>query len=158
MRYRTLEADTAVYQAIPDELLPDAVAMMKDLTTSVDDLMGLYPSIRRIQAAALALELQRTNVGSVQAYLATIRDVALQSDAVAASAQRALEQSAEEVEIATIAVETATSDVVRGQAIERRAEIVSLQLLDYRNFSSAVLAPFARVGVGFRWLGLKRLK
>ena len=50
-------------------------------------------------------------------------------------------------------VETASDEVVRAAAIEQRAQIVSLQVLDYRNFVSAVIQPMASVGGGLRRLG-----
>jgi hypothetical protein len=152
MRYRALEADAASYDTAEArrELFPDAISRMRDLTASVDDLLGLYSAIRKVQAASLALEVQRADVSAIQVYLAEIRQAAASSDSVAVSAQAALEAALPEVEHATRSVERARGDVARATAVERRAEIVSIQILDYRNFVSATVQPLAK---GLRRVG-----
>jgi hypothetical protein len=160
MRHRSLEADAAAYDT-PEarrELFPDAIAMIRDLIASADDLMSGYPSIRKIQAASLALEIQRSDVDAVQAKLAEIRAAAAQSQIVAPSARSALSAAVLEVDEVARAIHFSATDIVRAAAIERRAEIVSLQVLDNRNFISAVIQPLAGAGEGLRRMARESLK
>jgi len=160
MRYRSLEADALAFDT-PDgrkELFSDAIAMMRDVIASVDDLMGAYPSIRKIQAAALALELQRVDVEAVQMHLDDIRNQAAHFELVAPSAQEALSAALPDVEEATGAIESAKDDIARAAAIDLRAELVSLQVLDYRNFISAVVQPLSSIGKGLSEVARKSLK
>lgn len=155
MRHRSLEADAAAYDTVEgrQQLFPDAIAIMHDLIASTDDLMGVYASIRNIQAAALALELQRSDVNAVQARLEEIRLAAAESEIVASSSRIALATALPDVEEITRTIESAHDDIIRAAAIEKRAQIVSLQVLDYRNFVSAVVQPLAGAGNGLRRLG-----
>ena len=81
-----------------------------------------------------------------------IRRAAAESEIVATSSQEALAAALPDVEEINRTVETARDDLVRAAAIEQRAQIVSLQVLDYRNFVSAVIQPMASVGGGLRRL------
>ena len=135
-RFRTLEADMHAYDTVEGraELFPDAISEISDTARSTEDLMGLFPTIRRIQANALALEMQRANAEAVRAQLDEIKAAAAQSEMVAESTVEALSASDRELDHLKELADAAPDDAARADAIEKRGEVLAAQTLVHRNF------------------------
>lgn len=148
MRLRSVQADVTSYDTAEarKELFPDAISQIQDVWLSLDDFVSLYPSITKMNAAALALKIQGRDINRVREFLADIRNQSLNSDAVGSSTKGALEYAETEIEQAGETAATTLDDDVRARAIEREAELVALQAIDYRNYVSAALKPFSNAG------------
>ena len=145
MRFRSLEADIGSYNtpAGQEELFPDAISLLKDLSASLEDLMACFPKLAEIEAARIALRLQEADVAAAREQMAGIREAAANSDVVAASALRALDVGAPELAHTTEIIENQIDDSVVANAIRKRSSIVAQMLLDYRNFAARVLYKMA---------------
>ena len=130
-RSRSLEADRA---AFGDELLPDTIAMMDDAARTLRDLLASFPTVRRIEAEVLALDLDRSAdaVPTIREQMAAIKAAAIQSGAVTKEAVSALAQNDN-------AIEEATDPLVR-------TSLVADKLLVFRNFVGAVIGGLASYG------------
>jgi hypothetical protein len=136
MRFRSLEADVAAYDTEDGrrELPEDALAMLRDLTSSVEDLMGCFPQLADIEAERLAQRLKDADVPNIIDALSQIRDVAEKSEAVAPSAIEALKVGEPELEHDTEIIDSGASEASRIAATNARDRTVGYMLLVYRNF------------------------
>jgi hypothetical protein len=130
-RSRSLEADRA---AFGDELLPDTIAMMDDAARTLRDLLASFPTVRRIEAEVLALDLDRSAdaVPTIREQMAAIKAAAIRSGAVTEEVISALAQNDD-------AIEEATDPLVR-------TSLVADKLLVFRNFVGAVIGGLASYG------------
>jgi hypothetical protein len=151
MRFRSLEADIAAYDTEEGrrELPEDALAMLRDLASSVEDLMGCFPQLAEIEAERLAQRLKEADVPQIIEALSRIRQVAEDSEAVAASAVEALKAGEPELEHDTQIIESGASEPARIAALHARDRTVGYMLLVYRNFiAGAVKAGSEVAGLG----------
>jgi Leucine-rich repeat (LRR) protein len=151
MRFRSLEADVAAYDTEEGrrELPEDALAMVRDLASSVEDLMGCFPQLADIEAERLAQRLKDTDVLSIVDALSKIREVAEESDAVAPSAVEALKAGEPELEHDNEIIDSGASEPARTAAANARDRTVGYMLLVYRNFiAGAVKAGSELAGLG----------
>jgi hypothetical protein len=134
-----LEADIAAYDTEDGrrELPEDALAMLRDLASSVEDLMGCFPQLAEIEAERLAQRLKDADVPQIIEALSEIREVAEESDAVAPSAIEALR--AGEPEHDAEIINSGTSEAARIAALNARDRTVGYMLLIYRNFVASVV-------------------
>ena len=141
MRSRTLEADIGAYDSAEGrlELLPDALSVLKDLVASVEDLKGCFPQLAEIEATRLAQGLLDAGIDEAVHSMASMRDAAISSDIVAASAIAALKAGEPDVAHANEILREASDLSARATAVKKRAAIVGQMLLDYRNFAASVL-------------------
>jgi hypothetical protein len=60
-RSRSIEADRSAFDSedARRELFPEAIAMVDDVLLSLQDLLAIYPIVRKIEAERLALSIQR---------------------------------------------------------------------------------------------------
>jgi hypothetical protein len=160
MRFRSLEADVAAYDTEDGrrELPEDALAMLRDLTSSVEDLMGCFPQLADIEAERLAQRLKDTDVPGIINALSQIRNVAEASDAVAPSAVEALKVGEPELEHDTEIIDSGASEAARIAAINARDRTVGYMLLVYRNFvAGTVKAGNELAGLGGdTWKGIRK--
>ena len=151
MRFRSLEADIAAYDTEDGrkELPEDALAMLRDLASSVEDLMGCFPQLAEIEAERLAQRLKEADVPQIMEALSQIRRVAEASEAVAPSAVDALKAGEPELEHDTQIIESGASEPARIAALHARDRTVGYMLLVYRNFiAGAVKAGSEVAGLG----------
>jgi hypothetical protein len=151
MRFRSLEADVAAYDTEDGrrELPEDALAMLRDLTSSVEDLMGCFPQLGEIEAERLAQRLKDADIPGIMDALSQIRLVAEGSEAVAPSAVEALKVGEPELEHSTEIIDSDASEAARVAAINARDRTVGYMLLVYRNFvAGAVKAGNELAGLG----------
>ena len=151
MRFRSLEADIAAYDTEEGrgEIPQDALAMLRDLASSVEDLMGCFPQLADIEAERLAQRLKDADVPRVMEALSMIRVAAEKSKAVAPSAVEALKAGEPELEHDAEIINSGASDAARTAALNARDRTVGYMLLVYRNFvASAVKAGSEVAGVG----------
>jgi hypothetical protein len=151
MRFRSLEADVAAYDTEDGrkELPEDVLAMLRDLTSSVEDLMGCFPQLADIEAERLAQRLKEADVPSIIDALSQIRNVAEESEAVAPSAVEALKVGEPELEHDAEIIDSGASEAARIAAINARDRTVGYMLLVYRNFvAGAVKAGNELSGLG----------
>jgi hypothetical protein len=141
MHLNALEGDVSAYDtpAGRDELPADGIAAMQDLARSLQDFVSLYPSIQGLQAAALALQLQRADVDAVHADLRRIEATAAGSDHVEESARLALAAGGDEVEDETALINSPADEQRVAEAVERRALLTSQRILTTRNFLAQLL-------------------
>jgi hypothetical protein len=132
-RSRSIEADRA---AFGDELFPDTIAMLDDTARTLRDLLASFPSVRRIEAEVLALDLDRhaDAIPAIREQMAAIEAAAEKSYAVTAEAIGALTQ-----------IDAATEDAI--DPIVQRS-LVADKLLVFRNFAGAVIRAVASSGRG----------
>jgi len=151
MRFRSLEADIAAYDTDDGrkELPEDALAMLRDLASSVEDLMGCFPQLAEIEAERVAQRLKEVDVPQIIEALSRIRQVAEKSEAVAPSAIEALRAGEPELEHDIQIIESGASEPARIAALHARDRTVGYMLLVYRNFiAGAVKAGSDVVGLG----------
>lgn len=136
MHLNALEGDVVEYDtpAGREELPAGTVGTMADLARSLQDFVSLYPSIQSLQAAALALRLQRADVEQVHAQLKQIETAVAGSNRIDASATEALAAGREEVDDETALIQSPADDVRIAAAVERRALLTSQRILTSRNF------------------------
>ena len=115
-------------------MLPDTIAMMDDAARTLRDLLASFPTVRRIEAEVLALDLDRSAdaVPTIREQMAAIKAAAIQSGAVTEEAVSALAQNDN-------AIEEATDPLVR-------TSLVADKLLVFRNFVGAVIGGLASYG------------
>jgi hypothetical protein len=130
-RSRELEA---VRVAFHDELMPDTTAMLASTAHTLRDLLASFPRVRRIEAEALALDLDRNAdaVPAIREHMAAIKGVAAKSEAVTVETIGALS-------INDTAIEEAIDPVV-----QRR--LVADSLLVFGNFVREVVRRVASYG------------
>jgi hypothetical protein len=128
-RSRSIEADRA---ALADELLPDVIAMIDDVLQSLRDLMAMFPIVRRVEVARLALGLHQNAdaVPNIQQQMAEIKATAAKSEAVTENAIIALTYNDAAIEDATDPVE--------------RTSLVADELLVFSNFVRKVTCEAAQ--------------
>jgi Leucine-rich repeat (LRR) protein len=151
MRFRSLEADLVAYDTEDGrkELPDDAFAMLRDLGSSVEDLMGCFPQLADIEAERLAQRLKEVDVPQLVDALSKIRSVAEESEAVAPSAIEALKTGEPELQHSAEIVESGASGAARIAAANSRDRIVGYMLLVYRNFiAGSIKAGNELAGVG----------
>ena len=136
MRFRSLEADITAYDTVDGrkEIPEDAFALMRDLCSSVEDLMGCFPQIAEIEAERLSQRLKDADVPSVIDLLNRIRQVAEDNEVVAPSAVEALGFGDEEISHDNGIIDSMASAPARSAAIKARDRTVGYMLLVYRNF------------------------
>jgi formylglycine-generating enzyme required for sulfatase activity len=128
-RSRSIEADRNAFDTedARRELFPDAIAMVEDVLLSLQDLLAIYPIVRKIEAERLALSIQRdeTLLAAVKRELEAIKEEASASDAVTKAAVAALKENDPEIEAA--------------RTVDERAAQMADQLLVARNFGSVAV-------------------
>lgn len=141
-RSRTIESIASTYNTpeTRDEMAADALAMMQDAANSLADLRGLFPSLVKIEAARVAQQMVSSDAPAIMGKSAEIIEIARESDIVDQSAINALEMVIPEFEESQRLIEMAVDDTARAAALEKRAEIVSLHVLDIRNFGSSAIS------------------
>lgn len=147
MRFRSLEADIAAYDTEDGrkELPEDAYSILRDLASSVEDLMGCFPQLADIEAERLAQRLKEADVPMITEALFQIRKVAEQSEAVAPSAIEALKAGEPELEHDAEIIESGASDAARSAATGARDRTVGYMLLVYRNFVAGAVKAAAEL-------------
>lgn len=160
MRFRSLEADIAAFDTVDGrrELPEDALAMLRDLASSVEDLMGCFPQLAEIEAERLAQRLKETDVPQVIDALLQIRKVAEASEAVAPSAVEALKAGEPELEHDSEIIDSSASEPARTAAMHARDRTAGYMLLVYRNFvAGAVKAGSELAGLGVEtWASFRK--
>jgi hypothetical protein len=141
MRFRSLEADVGAYDTEDGrrELREDALSMLRDLLSSVEDLMGCFPQLADIEAERLAQRLKDTDVPKIMDALFKIRHVAETSEVVAPSAIEALKAGEPELEHDSEIIYSGASDAARVAARNARDRTVGYMLLVYRNFVAGAI-------------------
>ena len=112
MRFRSMEADIAAYETDEGrkELPEDAFAMLRDLASSVEDLMGCFPQLADIEAERLAQRLKEIDVPKIMDSLSQIREIAEASEVVAPSAIDALKAGEPELQHNTEIMDSGASN------------------------------------------------
>jgi formylglycine-generating enzyme required for sulfatase activity len=135
-RSRSIEADRNAFdtEEARRELFPDAIAMVDDVLLSLQDLLAIYPIVRKIEAERLALSIQRdaTLLTAVRAELEEIKKEASVSEAVTEASRAALKENDPDIEVAR------TLDVLAG--------LLADQLLVVRNFGSVAVTYVRKHG------------
>ncbi len=128
-RSRSIEADRNAFdtEEARRELFPDAIAMLDDVLLSLQDLLAIYPVVRKIETERLALSIQRdpTLLDAVAAELETIKKEASVSEAVTGAVVAALKENDPDIKAAR------TLDVLAG--------LLADTLLVVRNFGSVAV-------------------
>lgn len=136
-RARSLEA--ALTSVEVEALFSDSVAEVTDVRDSLGDFLAFFPEIIKIEAARVA---QRVAAGEMEdAYQNAVeaKTIAGQSEVVHETAVWALSDSIKDIEQASMAMDTAPSDVQRAKANEYRANLVADLLLSVRNFAASAV-------------------
>jgi formylglycine-generating enzyme required for sulfatase activity len=132
-RSRSIEADRNAFDTedARRELFPDAIAMLDDVLLTLQDLLAVYPIVRKIEAERLALSIQRDapRLAAVRAELEAIKKEVSASEVVTDAVVAALKENDPDIEAAR------TIDVLAG--------LVADQALVVRNFGS-VAVNYAR--------------
>jgi len=140
MRFRSLQSDAAAYLDPLSERDTTISSIVADLAVSAGDLMSLYPKLRSVEAARMAMEFP-SDPKAIEAYqgnLAAIRELVEGSPAVTPSVAEALHDG--DAELAQLSsATTSASDTARAAAIQRRAEVAALQALSLRNFLATAI-------------------
>jgi len=135
-RSRSIEADRNAFDSedARRELFPEAIAMVDDVLLSLQDLLAIYPIVRKIEAEHLALSIQRdaTLLAAVTTEVEAIKEEARESEAVTKAAVAALKENDPEIEAAR------TIDVLAG--------LMADQLLVVRNFGSEAVSYVRKYG------------
>ena len=91
-RSRSIEADASSFAASENELFPDAISSMVDLSETLRDLLGCFPAIRELEAEVLAMDLTGADLEFVKSELDKIANAVEGVDGLAdESAVNALE-------------------------------------------------------------------
>ncbi|SFT63809.1 helix-turn-helix transcriptional regulator [Mesorhizobium sp. YR577] len=144
MRSRSVEAVVATFDTpeARNELFTDAQSLLRDLSACLEDLRAVFPEIMEIEAARLAQRMADEVASPAFKNAKEIINQAKYSDVVAPSAIEALEAALSDIDETDVIIANSSNDVVVAGAIEKRAKIISLHLLDIRNFSASVLKAF----------------
>lgn len=134
-RARSIEAIAVAYANSDDaqELFPEVVAQVLDLSETVRDLQGCLPEIREIEAERLALEIDPRNVDEIGHHLDTIVEAAVADEEV-------VDESAKD------ALRAMATDTDEGAPPHIRQRLLADRALVVRNF----LSPL------FRWAAASR--
>ncbi|MEM1087875.1 MAG: hypothetical protein AAGH90_09100 [Pseudomonadota bacterium] len=153
MSARTVQADISAFEAqgASDKLLGEALSALRDLNGSLDDFLGIFPEIQSINANALALKIQDSDVEAIRGLDAEIEAIAQQSDIVSDTAKVALKDGGPDVDSALDALRTAMSESAAAKALETAAKTMSVKLLSTRNF----IAASVRTGMELSGKGAK---
>jgi hypothetical protein len=93
-RVRSIEADRYTYDTDEGrtELFPEAIALLDDTLRTAQDLLALFPKVRRIEAERIALELDRhpREIATIEQEMAAISQAAAASRAASEAAIEAL--------------------------------------------------------------------
>jgi hypothetical protein len=137
-RSRSIEADRNAFDTEEGrrEVFPEAVAMVDDVLLSLQDLLAIYPIVRKIEAERLALSIARdaSLLDAVTSEADAIKLEASESEVVTAAAIAALRENDPEIEDA--------------RSLDVRAGLVADQLLVVRNFVSEIVSYVRRHGAG----------
>jgi hypothetical protein len=141
MRLRTLEGEISGYDTPEgrEMLYPGAITAMIDLQQSVTDLVSIYPIVQKMQAAALALKIQRADVVEINAKLLIIERIAEASSLIDLTAVEALKDGNTEIALNTQIIETSSDTNKIAEANEKRAEVTAHRVLSAGNFGKALL-------------------
>lgn len=141
MRLRSLEADISAYDTDEGraELSLDTIATMLDLKSSVADFLSLDPFIPQMEANALALQIQNSDVVKINETISTIEQIANSSDNVDQSAVEALADGKNAVENETEIIETSDNHAKVAAAIEARGKQTAYRVLSLRNFGAGLV-------------------
>lgn len=155
MSARTIQADISAFetQGASDKLLAEALSTLRDLNGSLDDFLGIFPEIQSINANALALKIQDSDVEAIRGLDAEIEAIAQQSDIVSDTAKAALKDGGSDIDSALDALRTAMSESAAAKALETAAKTMSVKLLSTRNF----IAASVRTGMKLSGKGAKAL-
>ncbi|MBZ9702147.1 MULTISPECIES: helix-turn-helix domain-containing protein [unclassified Mesorhizobium] len=148
MRSRTIEADLATFdtEQAKDELMTDAQSLLRDLAASLEDLRALFPEIIEIEAARIAQKVADGSALPAYDNAKQVMNEARASDVVDGSAIDALEAALIDIAEVELVIGESSNDIVTAMAVKKRADLISLHLLDVRNFSASVLKAFKHLG------------
>ncbi|VAW23073.1 hypothetical protein MNBD_ALPHA12-1476, partial [hydrothermal vent metagenome] len=157
MRLRSLEADISAYDTLAgrDELYPHAIAAMLDLKSSIDDFLGMDPFVQKIQANAMALEIQGKNASKINLWLVKIEKIASESVFVDSSVEQALAEGKTSVEADEQIVRSSNDHKKTSEAIERQANQTALRVMTTRNFVARIIRSIQDGIVGGTEAGVK---
>jgi hypothetical protein len=143
---RSIETDLAAISSDQGraEYAHDAVAAVDDVARSFDDFKALFPEIMKIEAAKLALRLASDDAVVANAELEAISSLARHEEVVAASAQDALDEAAEEIQEQSVIIEESTDDSEVAKAIEVRSNLVAQRLIHTRNLTARALTALGK--------------
>ena len=146
MRARTLEADLDAYDTANGraELSEDAFAMLKDLSASLDDLLGCYPQLAEIEAERVAQKLAEADTAEVIDQMRKIRETAEESNIVDRSSVDALREGDADLADAQEILDSAGSENAKRSASVARNRIAGAKLLVTRNFVAAAIRMGAK--------------
>ncbi|WP_223477216.1 hypothetical protein [Oricola indica] len=130
-RSRSIEADAAAFSRNEEELFPDAVAGMVDLSDTLRDLLGCFPVVRDIEAEVLALDLAGADLDAVKSGLDDVLDIIGEADDLADESAIAALHTMEEI----------SSEAASGSVREKRTAEYALVV---RNVASVVLREARR--------------
>ncbi len=141
MRMRSLEADINAYdtKAGREELFPHAIAAMFDLKSSIEDFLGMDPFVQKIQANALALDIQAKNVDEINQRLDDLEEIAKKSVYVDSSVIKALAEGKSSNLSGGHGAISATSHKEKSDAIEANAKQSAHRVMSIRNFAASML-------------------
>ncbi|RWC81709.1 MAG: XRE family transcriptional regulator [Mesorhizobium sp.] len=150
MRSRTIEADLATFdtEQAKDELMTDAQSLLRDLAASLEDLRALFPEIIEIEAARIAQKVAEGSALPAYDNAKQVMNEARVSEVVDKSAIDALEAALIDIAEIELVISESSNDIVTAMAVKKRADLISLHLLDVRNFSASVLKTFKHLGGG----------
>lgn len=145
-RSRSVDAAIAVFDTVEsrDELFSDAQALLKDVSSSLDDLKAVFPEIARLEASALALRIGDDHLNAVQRSANEILETAKQSKIVDQSAIDAIELVDIDIVEAERVLADSGNESVRIEASIARKNLVALRLLNVRNFTAATVSAGLR--------------
>lgn len=152
MAYRSLQADASAYLNPASEREAAVSAHVVDVSLSAADLIVLYPRLREIEDARLALEI--TQPSAVRDEITAIVDAAAASSAVAPEAIAALQDLVE----ATSPIADNELAFSQEAVLSYRAKTevgIGLQLLSIRNFCAAAFKALLAEG---KSIGAESLK
>lgn len=145
MRFRSLAADVDAFSTDHGrrEIGEEILAMLRDLADSTSDLLACYPEIAAIEAERISQRLQENDIQTV---IQSLKEIELAAatvpELVDESAVHALTIGDEQIREATNTIRRADQSGrfwEAAEAAQGRAKIVGQKLLDYGNFSAAVL-------------------
>lgn len=133
--------------------------VLPEIRDALNDLATRFPETSRIRASALAIDLQGKDHRLVHKSLGDIQSAADSSPVVGTSAKDALRSLDGDYQTADNLAEGAGDEGTRAAAIQRRGEILAIQLNNGRNFVTAVgnwlNAELREIGVG-SWRAAKK--
>jgi PTS system mannose-specific IIA component len=136
-RSRSVEADRNAFDSEEGrrELFPGAFSMLDDVWLSAQDLLAVYPIVRKIESERLALAIQQDQnlISEIRAETDQIKDAAAESsDAVTVNGVAALRENDPEIN--------------QARNLQVRTNVIADQLLVIRNFCSEVFRAVRDAG------------